>query len=326
MLRALSTIIDPDFGMSVVDCGFIKDLSIDPGAGAVAFRMELTTPACPIKGEFEEQASGASVRAWCVRASVCACCKRPGWHPHTTRPSPTHAQARARVGALPWVRSVDVRMDARPPAPLLPDDARPSGLRDVSHVIAVSSCKGGACARAAGQAAWLLLLLPPRAHPPPHSHPHKPTRAPPCAGVGKSTTAVNLAYTLAQMGARVGIFDADIYGEWWWGGVVRVATTAPCCCRCLLLTRAAAACAAPTPFLALPPPPAGPSLPTMISPELRVLQMDPDTKVGSACWWVGGGRMDGPRGPPPPPLPPTHTRPHAPPPTHTPHTRRPSPL
>ncbi len=103
VLDALRGIVDPDFGRSIVDLGFVKQLRIE--AGRVAFTIELTTPACPVKAEFERS-------------------------------------ARERVGALPGVEDVQVTMTAntrgRGAAP-----EGGAVLPGVRNVIAVASGKGG---------------------------------------------------------------------------------------------------------------------------------------------------------------------------------------
>ena len=56
VLWQLARIIDPDFGQDIVSCGFVKGLKVIPQSGKVTFALELTTPACPIKDEFERKA------------------------------------------------------------------------------------------------------------------------------------------------------------------------------------------------------------------------------------------------------------------------------
>jgi ATP-binding protein involved in chromosome partitioning len=133
VLDALRPIVDPDFRKSIVELGFVKNVRVEDGR--VSFTIELTTPACPVKAEFERT-------------------------------------ARERVAALPGVTHVDVRMTAntRGPAAAPKEGVVLPGVR---NVIAVASGKGG---------------------------------------VGKSTTAVNLALALRESGASVGVMDADVYG------------------------------------------------------------------------------------------------------------------
>jgi ATP-binding protein involved in chromosome partitioning len=103
VLDALRPIIDPDFNRSIVDLGFIKNLKID--GSSVSFAVELTTPACPVKAEFERA-------------------------------------ARERVSALAGVSEVAVEMtsNTRKTATQAPDaDVLPG----VKNTIAVASGKGG---------------------------------------------------------------------------------------------------------------------------------------------------------------------------------------
>jgi ATP-binding protein involved in chromosome partitioning len=57
VLSALATIQDPDLRRDIVSLGFVKGLRID--GGTVAFAIELTTPACPVRDQMEEQAHRA---------------------------------------------------------------------------------------------------------------------------------------------------------------------------------------------------------------------------------------------------------------------------
>ena len=95
---------------------------------------------------------------------------------------PVRAAAEMAVRGLPGITNVLVGLTSdRPageprrgePGPRAQAAQRPVGLPGVKHVIAVASGKGG---------------------------------------VGKSTTACNLAIGLAQIGLRIGLLDADIFG------------------------------------------------------------------------------------------------------------------
>src|ERR1700746_36722 len=59
-LEALKVVRDPDLNRDIVSLGFVKDLRID--GGRVAFTIELTTPACPVKDQMRDQARAAVMR------------------------------------------------------------------------------------------------------------------------------------------------------------------------------------------------------------------------------------------------------------------------
>ncbi|EME27959.1 ATP-binding protein involved in chromosome partitioning [Galdieria sulphuraria] len=136
VLELLKNIEDPDLKQNIVELGFVQNLervAKEDGKYDVRFTLQLTTPACPIKEKFQNDA-----KEW--------------------------------VSSLLWVRNVEIDLRANEINRAQAGD-RP--LNKVKHIIAVASCKGG---------------------------------------VGKSTVAVNLAFTLTKLGGKVGIMDADIYG------------------------------------------------------------------------------------------------------------------
>jgi len=103
VLNALRAVVDPDIRRDIVTLGFVKDLTIV--SGRVAFTIELTTPACPVKEQLREQATTV-------------------------------------VRAVAGVSQVDVQLTAKVRSASAPETGRPP-LPGVKNVIAVGAGKGG---------------------------------------------------------------------------------------------------------------------------------------------------------------------------------------
>ena len=57
VLEAMSTVMDPDLNQDIVKAGMVKDLRIE--GGKVSLKIELTTPACPMKEKIKGDAENA---------------------------------------------------------------------------------------------------------------------------------------------------------------------------------------------------------------------------------------------------------------------------
>jgi ATP-binding protein involved in chromosome partitioning len=130
-LEALKKVMDPELHRDLVSLGMVKDLSVS--GDAVKLKVELTTPACPLKDTISKDVERALRTIGFKRVEI-------AWGAQV-RSAPGVAQSQLTPG--------------------------------VKNIILVGAGKGG---------------------------------------VGKSTVAINLAVSLARLGAKVGILDADIYG------------------------------------------------------------------------------------------------------------------
>ncbi len=103
VLGALKSVTDPDLHRDIVSLGFVKNLRIDDSR--VAFTIELTTPACPVKDQMRDQ-------------------------------------ARAVVMRLDGVGDVQIEMTSQVRSVMSPDAGR-APVAGVKNVIAVGAGKGG---------------------------------------------------------------------------------------------------------------------------------------------------------------------------------------
>lgn len=103
VMQALSGVTDPELRRDIVSLGMVRDLQVD--GGKVRFRLVLTTPACPLKEQIEND-------------------------------------VRAALDALPGVEELEIEWDAEVRGQAAREGA-PAPIDGIKNVIAIASNKGG---------------------------------------------------------------------------------------------------------------------------------------------------------------------------------------
>ncbi|MBU0723733.1 MAG: iron-sulfur cluster carrier protein ApbC [Alphaproteobacteria bacterium] len=178
VLDALKAVQDPEQGNDIVTLGMVTGIAVE--GGRVSFAIEVD-PARGPKLEGLRQAAQAAVEGIAgvegVSAALTAHTARAGAAPQPApqpapRPLGGKPAAGSRAGSAAPAAGHSHAGHSHPPAGSPAQQAKPL-VPGVRAIVAVASGKGG---------------------------------------VGKSTTAVNLALALSALGHKIGLMDADIYG------------------------------------------------------------------------------------------------------------------